>query len=336
MQNGEIYLVTGATGHLGSTIVSQLIADGKKVRVLALPDDILNSRLTSQVEVCYGNVLDKRSLEDFFNDPTGVDVFVIHCASIVTTSLKHNPKVYDVNVNGTKNMIDAAIKFNAKKFIHVSSVHAIPEKPKGEIIGEVDQFDKDLVYGLYAKTKAEATQYVLDSAKRGLDATVIHPAGISGPNSHTFNYATQLVINCWYGRLPMGVKGGYNFVDVRDVASGVISACRNGRKGECYILAARYISIKEFFQTFQKITGKKQPKTMVPMWFAKIGLPLFSLYYKIKKRIPLFSYYSLYTLATNSNFSSDKACRELGFTARPFEESLIDTVEWLKKERVIA
>ena len=81
MQNNEIYLVTGATGHLGITIVSQLIADGKKVRALALPGDKLNSRLPSQVEVCYGNVVDPSSLEDFFRVDPDTDMYVIHAAA---------------------------------------------------------------------------------------------------------------------------------------------------------------------------------------------------------------------------------------------------------------
>lgn len=335
MQKREIYLVTGAAGHLGFTIVSQLIADGRKVRALVLPGDVLASRLPSQVEIFYGNVLDPLSLEAFFRVGPDTDIFVIHAAGIVTTSLKYQAIVYDVNVRGTRNVTDAAIKFNAAKLVYVSSVHAIPEQPTGQVIHEIGHFDKDLVYGMYSKTKAEATQYVLDAAQKGLDATIVHPSAICGPNSHAHNYATQLVVDCWRGLLPMGVDGGYDFVDVRDVASGTITSCRKGGRGECYILANRYISIKEFFRTFQNVTGKKLPGIMAPMWLAKASLPFYSFYYKIKKQLPLFSSYSLYTLATNSLFSSDKARQELGYATRPFKDTIADTVEWLKKEKSI-
>ncbi len=327
--------MTGAAGHLGYTIVSQLLADGRKVRALVLQGDVLASRLPPQAEICYGNVLDPLSLETFFCVSPDYDIFVIHAAGIVTTSLKYQPIVYDVNVRGTRNVIDAAIKFKATKLVYVSSVHAIPEKPMGQVIHEIDHFDKDLVYGMYSKTKAEATQYVLDAAQKGLDATIVHPSGICGPNSHANNYATQLVIDCWRGSLPMGVDGGYDFVDVRDVASGTISSCRKGGRGECYILGNRYISIKEFFRTFQSVTGKKTPRLMAPMWLAKAALPFCSLYYKINKQLPLFSSYSLYTLATNAIFSSDKARLELGYATRPLKDTLADTVEWLKKEKSI-
>ncbi|MFY9116736.1 MAG: NAD-dependent epimerase/dehydratase family protein [Bacteroidales bacterium] len=336
MNRKEIYLVTGAAGHLGYTIVSQLILDGKTVRALVLPEDKLSARLPANVELCYGNVLDPDSLDSFFACSTpDTDVFVIHCAGIVTTSLKHSPIVYEVNVQGTRNMIEASLKHRVAKFVYVSSVHAIPELPKGQVIKEVDHFDKNLVYGLYSKTKAEATQCVLDAAERGLDATVVHPSGICGPNSHSYNYATQLVIDCWKGNLPMGVEGGYDFVDVRDVASGTIASCQKGGKGQCYILANRYISIKEFFRTFQTITGKKQPRVMAPIWMAKAVLPFYSVYYKIKKQLPLFNSYSLYTLDTNARFSTDKARLELGYVTRPFSDTLSDTISWLKSQKNI-
>lgn len=320
---------------MGFTIVSQLVADGRKVRALVLPGDVLGSCLPPQVEIFYGNVLDPSSLEAFFCVSPDTDIFVIHAAGIVTTSLKYQSVVYEVNVKGTRNVTDAAIKFNATKLVYVSSVHAIPEQPKGQVIHETDHFDKDLVYGMYSKTKAEATQYVLDAVQRGLDATIVHPSGICGPNSHTCNYATQMVIDCWRGSLPMGVDGGYDFVDVRDVASGTISSCRKGGRGECYILGNRYISIKEYFRIFQNVTGKKLPGIMAPMWLARASLPFCSLYYKLKKQLPLFSSYSLYTLATNSLFSSDKARLELGYATRPFKDTIADTVEWLKKEKSI-
>lgn len=320
---------------MGFTIVSQLVADGRKVRALVLPGDVLGSCLPPQVEIFYGNVLDPSSLEAFFCVSPDTDIFVIHAAGIVTTSLKYQSVVYEVNVKGTRNVTDAAIKFNATKLVYVSSVHAIPEQPKGQVIHETDHFDKDLVYGIYSKTKAEATQYVLDAVQRGLDATIVHPSGICGPNSHTCNYATQMVIDCWRGSLPMGVDGGYDFVDVRDVASGTISSCRKGGRGECYILGNRYISIKEYFRIFQNVTGKKLPGIMAPMWLARASLPFCSLYYKLKKQLPLFSSYSLYTLATNSLFSSDKARLELGYATRPFKDTIADTVEWLKKEKSI-
>ncbi|MDD4500175.1 MAG: NAD-dependent epimerase/dehydratase family protein, partial [Bacteroidales bacterium] len=127
MNSDPIYLVTGAAGHLGYTIVMQLVNDGHKVRALVLPQDTLGSRLPREVQIVRGDVLDKRSLDIFFTVPPGVDTYLIHSAGIVTTSLKYRQIVYDVNVQGTKNILEAAMKHEVKKMVYVSSVHAIPE-----------------------------------------------------------------------------------------------------------------------------------------------------------------------------------------------------------------
>ena len=115
------------------------------------------------------------------------------------------------------------LKYHVKRLVYVSSVHAIPERPKDEVISEINQFDPRDVVGLYAMTKSKATQIVLGGVLLGLDAVVVHPSGIIGPNDYGHGYCTQLVMDYLDGRLTAGVNGGYDFVDVRDVADGVNS-----------------------------------------------------------------------------------------------------------------
>lgn len=127
------------------------------------------------------------------------------------------------------------------------------------------------------------------------------------------------------------VKGGYDFVDVRDVADGVISACKNGRKGECYILSNRYITIKELCDLVCHVQGRKKFKIVLPISFAKLIAPLFEMYYNLKKQTPLFTKYSLYTLSSNANFSNEKAKKDLNFKTRSITDTIKDTVEWINK-----
>lgn len=151
----ELYLVTGAAGHLGRTVVQHLLERGKRVRILVLPEE---QNLPPGVnEVYYGDVRKKESLQPFFQAPQDTELIVIHCAGIVSIATKYVQNVYDVNVIGTKNIVDVSQQSKVKKFVYVSSVHAIPEKEKGETITEVTEFDPDEVVGLYAQTKAEAT-----------------------------------------------------------------------------------------------------------------------------------------------------------------------------------
>lgn len=267
----------------------------------------------------------------FFDNPLDKDLIVIHCAGIVSITTKYQQKLYDVNVTGTKNIVDLSQKYKVEKLVYVSSVHAIPEKEEGQIVHEVTEFNPDDVVGLYAKTKAEATSYVLDAAKNGLNASVVHPSGIAGPFDYGRGHMTALVIDYCKGRLTSGVNGGYDFVDVRDVAGGIIACCERGARGESYILSNKFFPIKEILYMLHEITGRKEIKRFLPFWFLKLIAPIAETYYKILKRPPLFTPYSVYTLNTNAHFSNKKAKKDLGYSTRDMKQTLTDTIYWLKE-----
>lgn len=323
----ELYLVTGAAGHLGCTVVEQLLSLNKRVRVLVLPDE--KNLPLGNIEICYGDVRFRETLKSFFAHVENMKLVVIHCAGIVSIATSYDQLVYDVNVGGTKNIVELCRENQVEKLIYISSVHAIPEKPKGEIISEVNSFTPDDVVGLYAKTKSEATAYVLEAAKSGLKAMVVHPSGIFGPNDNGRGLMTALVKDFYKGSLTAAINGGYDFVDVRDVAQGILNCIEKGKPGECYILSNRYIQVREILDALHEITGKKKIKVYLQLWFVKLTAPLAELYYKIIKQPPLFTTYSIYTLNTHAVFSHEKATKELGFTTRDFKETLRDTICWL-------
>ena len=266
-------------------------------------------------KIYYGDITKKESLSSVFENIDGKEVYVIHCAGVVYIKSKYNPIVYDVNVNGTKNIVDKVLEIDAK-LIYVSSVHSITEKPNNETITEITNFDSEKVVGLYAKTKAEAAKYVIYAIKnKNLNACIIHPSGIIGPNDYGNSHLTQLIKEVATGKLFACVKGGYNFVDVRDVADGIISACDKNNRGECYILSNKYITIKELTDFVCDLEEKKRIKIVLPLWLAKLVDPICELYYNIKKQTPLFTKYSLYTLSSNSNFSNEKAKKEAALVA---------------------
>lgn len=325
----ELYLVTGAAGHLGTALLQQLKLEKKKVRILVLPQE---KNIPKDVEVCYGDVLRTETLADFFR-PSAVNqkIIVIHSAGIVSIASKYEQKVYDVNVKGTKNIVEMCVSHGIKKLIYVSSVHAIPEKPHGKIITETSEFSPDKVQGLYSKTKAEATALVLNAVKeRGLNASIVHPSGIIGPYDPGRGNMTAMVTDYCKGMLTSVVRGGYDFVDVRDVANGIITCAQKGRSGQCYILSNKYFTIKKITDLLHIITGRRRIKSVLPNWFAELTAPLAETYYKILKKPSLYTKYSLFTLKTNSIFSHKKADEELGYTTRPIEETLKDTVQWLQ------
>ena len=206
--NKTTYLLTGAAGFLGSNISRSLIAQGQKVRALVLDGDPAAKSIPDGVEIVPGDLLDPDSLERFFTVPAGEDMIVLHAASFVTVVPDWNEKVCAVNVTGTKNIVDLCLLHNVKKLVYVSSTGAVPELPHGTKIKEPERLDPDLVPGCYQKTKAMATQIVLDAVQTyGLDASVIYPSGICGPNDYGYSFVSQFITDYARGKLPAGING---------------------------------------------------------------------------------------------------------------------------------
>ena len=329
----KLYIITGANGHLGNTIIRLLKKCNHKVRGLLLPSE--NQRDNGNITYVKGDVRDKESLFSLFADSKEMETIVIHTAGIVDISGEVTENMYNVNVNGTKNIIDLCLENKVKRLIYVSSVHAIPEKSKINVLNEVDSFSAEEVNGGYAKTKAEATKLVLDSIKNGLDAVVVHPSGILGPYDSSGNHLVQMVSDYVRGRLPACVNGGYDFVDVRDVAYGCLAAVEKGKKGNCYILSNRHYEVKEILNMVRTVQGGRR-LPVLPLWMAKAAAPLLGAYAKLKKERPLYTKYSLYTLNSNDKFSHDKATAELNYHPRDLYETIRDTVLWIKRKGIKA
>ena len=326
----KIYIITGANGFLGNNIIRKLEQEkNSEIRAFVLKGESIKSLENLKCKIYYGDVTKKESLASVFENTEGKEVFVIHCAGIVYIKSKYNPLVYNVNVNGTKNIVDKVLNINAK-LVYISSVHAIPESDG--VITETVDFDPNKVEGLYAKTKAEAAKYVMDAVKnKNLNACIIHPSGIIGPNDYGNSHLTELVKEVASGKLFACVKGGYDFVDVRDVADGVINACNKNTKGECYILSNKYITIKELSDIICDCVKRKKINIVLPIWIAKIFALFFEIYYNLKKQTPLFTKYSLYTLSSNANFSNKKAKEKLNFKNRDMIDTIKDTIKWINQ-----
>lgn len=332
MRKFDKYLITGGTGYLGKVIIYKLISAGEKVRALVLPGDPLIKDLPPEVELAYGNVENSRSMQEFFSGDLS-KACLIHCAGIISIASKKLKKLWSVNILGTKHVIDQCFIHGVSRVVHVSSVHAIPEKKKGETITEVSSFSADKVKGQYAKTKAYGTEFALQAAANGLDISVVHPSGIIGPYDSKGSISSTVLSFC-NREMPAAVVGGYDFVDVRDVADGIISCARNGRRGECYILSGHYATLQTILGYISSLGFGKEPKYL-PLWLVKMVSPFFELSCILRKKPLFLTPYSAYTLGSNAMFSHKKASEELGYNPRNLKESLKDTVVWMKEKRLI-
>lgn len=323
------YLLTGATGFLGRAVAKLLTDRGASVRALVCPNDPLRTYLDTRIEVVYGDVTEDASLDAFFRG-SGTQSCVIHCAGIVSVASQPGKRLFDVNVGGTAHMIRHSQEQGVGKFVYVSTVHAIPEKPNRAQIQEVDAFSPRLVHGAYAQSKAEATALVLQAAHAGLNTSVVHPSGIIGPGDLAGGSITGMLVSYLAGKLPFAVQGGYDFVDVRDVAQGIVSCAEKGVSGRCYILSGRYVTVQQMLTYVRRLSGGRRILSYLPLRVAALFAPIAEKV-SLRRKTPLyFTPLSVSVLASNGNFSHARATAELGYEPRPMQNTLRDTLFFLR------
>ena len=324
----KTYIITGANGFLGNNIIRLLQNIDCEIRALVHSKEKIKALENLNCKIYYGDVTKKETLNNMFDVQNAI---VIHCAGDVYIKSKYSENVYNVNVLGTKNIADLCLKKNFK-LIYVSSVHAIPIN-KNETLSEIKEFFPNKVVGWYAKTKAEASNYILDLVKeKGLDACIVQPSAIIGPNDYSNSNSNELIKNVMLEKYPVAIKGGYDFVDVRDVASGIINACYKGIKGECYILSNEYYSVSKLCNLVSEECNVKKIKIALPIWLIKPFAPLCEFYYNINNKTPLFTKCSLYTIGNNIKFSNEKAKKDLNYKTRDIRKTIKDTVNFYKND----
>ena len=338
MKNNVKYLVTGAAGFLGGTICRQLIERGENVRAFVLPGDPAMKYVPQEAEIVEGDLTDMASLEKLFAVEEGTATIVLHIASIVTVNPDYSSKVMEVNVDGTKNIIRLCLSHpECKKLVYCSSTGAIPEAAMGKAIKEVRRFDPDEVVGCYSRSKAMASQAVPDAVhENGLNACIVHPSGIMGPEDYAIGETTGTLIKIIKGQMPAGIDGSFNLCDVRDLAAGTIAAADKGKAGECYILANEPVSFRDFSRMVSDEAGCKKVGMFLPIWAANMMGGMMEKQAKKKGTKPMMTRFSVYNLARNNKFDSTKAIQELGYSTRSYRDTIHDEIQWLKETGKIA
>jgi dihydroflavonol-4-reductase len=335
--------VTGATGHLGNALLRALLerrrvapAGGpaqpaESVRALVRPGRDISCLAGLDVEIVSGHLHDLDSLVAAFR---GADA-VFHLAGKVSITGEKYEDLRHVNVVGTRNVIAACRTAGVGRLVHTSSIHAFVEPPLGTCIDEATPIDLARIVGAYGKSKAEATQLVFQAASEGLDAVVVFPTGIIGPYDFRPSDTGQMIIDFGRGKIPASTDGRYNFVDVRDVAEGLISARDRGCSGEGYLLSGRVLSVSEMFALLEELTGRRAPRLHVSIDVLRAIAPVIPAYYWVTRQRPLFTRYSLAVLCANCEISSAKAEGQFGYAVRPLRETFGDTVTWFKEHGML-
>jgi len=326
-----MWLVTGATGHIGNVLVRKLVERGEKVRALILPGESRESIQGLNIEAVEGDVL---NLDSFFESLRGVRG-IFHLAGVISIMPGSNEFVHRVNVEGTRNVIRAAKEARIQKLVYTSSIHAIKRIESG-VIDETLPYDPDNPYGAYDRSKAQATLDVQQAAQSGLEAVIACPTGVIGPYDFRGSMMGHVIRTAAEKKPTVYVDGAYDFVDVRDVADGLIAASEHGKRGESYILSGQRMSVRYLLETVHELTGQGFMLLKMPFELAKWAAQFTPHYYQLTKTSPRFTPYSLEVLRSNSNISHAKATRELGYQPRSLYESIADTVRWFLAQKAFA
>ncbi|HVP66321.1 MAG TPA: SDR family oxidoreductase [Anaeromyxobacteraceae bacterium] len=324
----DVVTVTGATGHLGNVLVRQLLRCGKRVRALVLPDDDCRPLAGLPVEVVRGDVIRQATLAPAFRGAQ----LVFHLAGVVSVSSLDAELLHEVHVVGTHNVIAACREAGVRRLVYTSTVHAIAEPPPGGVLTEESGFHPERMFDAYGRAKAEASRAVVRAAQDGIDAVLVLPVAVLGPFDYRLSPVGRLIGMFARGRLPAVVEGGYDFVDVRDVARGHVLAAERGRRGEAYLLTGGRLTVREVMRVLSEEAGRPAPRIVIPLPVAA-GLARFTpLWERITGRRAIFTPDAVRTISARYGISDEKARRELGFSTMPVDRSLREAWRWMTSD----
>jgi dihydroflavonol-4-reductase len=321
----SVSVVTGASGHLGANLVRALLDRGEQVRVVVYRSSAALADVERHIEQVAGSVCEPDSLDRAFAGARRV----YHLAGVISIDGDADGRVFRVNVEGTRNVAQACLRASVERLVHVSSVHAFAMHPRDEVLDEARvQVGDSPKYSAYDRSKALGEREVRAAIDAGLDAVIVNPTGIMGGVDFGPSRLGMLLCDLANRKLPSLLDGGFDFVDVRDVASALLAAASHGRRGENYIVGNRWYSLRELAATVEACTGSRAPRLVTPVWFARLGVPFARTVARVRGREPLFTHESLEVLCSNRSISSSKARRELGHAPRALTETVADALRW--------
>ena len=318
-------LITGASGLVGANLVVAAAQHGYAVRAMHRKNSSLKALQNLQYESALGDVTDEASLEAAVRD---VDM-VFHVAAVATYWKADVKQMYHVNIEGTRNVLKAARAAKVKRVVFTSSVSALGQPAFGKTLDETAQFNLKPEQFHYAYTKVLAEEVVQEFVKDGLDVVTVNPTIIMGPRDVNM-IGGAMVLEAARQHLFYYPPGGTNMVDVADVCAGHLRAAEHGRTGERYVLGGENLWYKALLSAVNEAVGKPHPWLKTPGGLLRtIAGPVDWARSHLNLKLPVDGQ-QLRLSAETFWFDSAKARTELGFTSRPFVETVHRAYEWYK------
>jgi dihydroflavonol-4-reductase len=273
-----------------------------------------------------GDITDPDSLVRAF---TGAEA-VFHFAGSISLQPDSWREMEAINITGTHNVVKACLQCRVPRLVYCSSIHALEQEPLSLPVDEKRDWNTGRRASPYDRSKAQAEMAVQAGISAGLDAVILNPTAVVGPNDYKPSYVGRSILQLTRGEIPVLVQGGFDWVDARDVAFGAIQAWLKAPQGRRYILSGHWMSVRDVARLVAQESGRSAPRLVVPLWLAYLVVPIFARFYRLYGRNPIFTRVSLQALRSNRHVQHDRAARELGYTARSMEETINDTLAWFK------
>ena len=317
-------LVTGATGFVGSHVVRQLVERGESVRVLARASSRRDLLAGLRVEFAEGDLRDPLSLERACEGVRSV----YHVAADYRLWAADPREIYESNVTGTRNLLDAARRSGVERFVYTSTVATIAVPRAGALPDESTAATLDEMIGHYKRSKFLAEQEALAAFERGLPVVIVNPTAPVGPGDAKPTPTGRILLDFLRGRMPAYVDTGLNLVAVEDVAAGHLLAAERGRPGRRYILGNRNMTLKEILGVLAQITGRSAPRVRLPHAVAYMAGLADEWMARVTGREPQIPLEGVRMSRHKMFVDSSLAVRELGFAPEPVETALERAVRW--------
>jgi len=323
--------ITGATGYIGANLALRLAEAGERVHILCRSKSRASLLNHNNIRIFEGNILDKKSIENAMQ----ASGYVYHLAAYGRVWAKNPQTYFDVNVQGTKNVLDAAIKLGVKRVVFTSTVGVLGPSEQTPINEE--SIRKVAFFNEYESSKFIAEEKAYHYSRNGLDIVIVNPSRVYGPGllseSNSVTKLIKLYIEGKWHLIPGDGKNIGNYVFIDDIVNGHRLAMSKGRAGEKYILGGTNVSYNEFFDTIIKVSQKKHKLYKMPV----SGMLAFARFQDM-----LAHYFNRPPMITGSfakrylhdwAVSSQKAQDELGYEITPLEKGMAKTIKWLKTEK---
>jgi dihydroflavonol-4-reductase len=322
-------LVTGAAGFIGSHVVEQLLQENVEVRALLRPGEPDANLRGLECEIRQGDLLDKPAIDSAVQ---GVDT-VFHLAAIYSIWMKDWSRMYEVNLQGSRNVLWSALKHSVEKVVYTSSIAAIGIAPGTELSDESTPFNQHTLGSHYVLTKYLSQQEALGFAEHGLDLSVVNPAFPFGDRDIAPTPTGQMIIDILAGVNRFYFDGGINLVDVNDVARGHVLAAKRGQRGGIYILSNLNISMKDFIQLVHRVASMRTSlKVKLPIPLLKSASSALSWWSDhVSNKPPLSTPIEVEYASNYLYFDNSKAKKELGLEFSPIEDSLAAAIRWFQE-----